>query len=52
MAKHSLSRNESLMLRHLSEIISYKVGDPSLGLPLSVRLNYVIIVMRKFILRF
>ncbi|MGI6734909.1 MAG: Ribosome-binding factor A [Tenericutes bacterium ADurb.Bin239] len=32
MAKHSLSRNESLMLRHLSEIISYKVGDPSLGL--------------------
>jgi ribosome-binding factor A len=28
----NLSRNESLMLRHLSEIISYKVGDPSLGL--------------------
>lgn len=32
MPKHSKSRNESLMLRYLSEIISYKVGDPSLGL--------------------
>lgn len=29
---HKFSRNESLMLRHLSEIISYKVKDPSLGL--------------------
>jgi ribosome-binding factor A len=32
MAKHSKSRNESLMLRYLSEIIAYKVGDPALGL--------------------
>lgn len=32
MAKYTKSRNESLMLRYLSEIISYKVHDPSLGL--------------------
>lgn len=32
MPKHSRARNESLMLRYLSEIISYKLGDPSLGL--------------------
>lgn len=32
MAKHGKSRNESLMLRHISEIISYKLGDPALGL--------------------
>lgn len=32
MPKHSKSRNESLMLRYLSEIISYKVHDPALGL--------------------
>lgn len=32
MASHSLARNESLMLRHLSEIIIYKVKNPSLGM--------------------
>lgn len=32
MASHSKARNESLMLRYLSEIISYKVKNPSLGL--------------------
>lgn len=32
MAKHTKSRNESLMLRYLSEIISYKLNDPSIGL--------------------
>lgn len=32
MSKHGKSRNESLMLRYLSETISYKVSDPSLGI--------------------
>lgn len=32
MPKHSKGRNESLMLRYLSEIVSYKLHDPSLGL--------------------
>ncbi len=32
MAKHTKSRNESMMLRYISEIISFKLGDPALGL--------------------
>ena len=32
MAKYTKSRNESMMLRYISEVLSFKIGDPSLGL--------------------
>ncbi len=32
MAKHTKSRNESMMLRYISEVVSFKLGDPNLGL--------------------